>query len=226
MPLPMVHLNVAVSYTKQQRIMDPSGTFFLGNIAPDSIHMREGIVKEDKLKTHFFPNEEGKYLLKLKRLYYPLMNQSEESDWKWFVRGYFMHLITDYLWFSELYPIFLEKTKNLGRTNDEIITLYYKETDQVDFNLYNQKVWRLELWELLKDVRSYDFSDLLTSKEILLWRDRTFSFFADPLKEPKIVPEYFTDDVVGTFVNRASKQMDVIFKEWDFEHIEDITNFS
>lgn len=44
--------------------------------------------------------------------------------------------------------------------------------------------------------------------------------------EPKIVPEYFTDDAVGTFVNRASKQMDVIFKEWDFEHIEDITNFS
>ncbi|EBK2060014.1 hypothetical protein AAL85_24790, partial [Salmonella enterica subsp. enterica serovar Typhi] len=139
MPLPMVHLSVAVSYAEKQGISDPLGTFFLGNLAPDSIHMREGITKEDKPKTHFFPNEEGDYLSKLKRFYYPLMNQSEECDWNWFVRGYFMHLITDDLWFRELYPAFVEKYTKLGRTNEEIRMLYYRETDQADFHLYNHQ---------------------------------------------------------------------------------------
>lgn len=92
------------------------------------------------------------------------------------------------------------------------------------FNIYNHKAWRFEVWELLKDVRSYDFSDLLTSKEILLWRDRTFSFFNDPSREPKIIPNYFTDDIVSTFVDRAANQSGVIFKEWDCKHIEDVGN--
>ncbi|MCH1640144.1 hypothetical protein MJ257_08500 [Paenibacillus timonensis] len=215
MPLPMVHLSVAVSYAEKQGISDPLGTFFLGNLAPDSIHMREGITKEDKPKTHFFPNEEGDYLSKLKRFYYPLMNQSEECDWNWFVRGYFMHLITDDLWFRELYPAFVEKYTKLGRTNEEIRMLYYRETDQADFHLYNHQAWRTEVWELLKGVRSYDFIDLLTSNEILLWRDRTFSFFQDPLKEPKINPHFFTDEIVSTFVDTAADRLGDIFKEWD-----------
>ncbi|WP_308531511.1 DinB family protein [uncultured Paenibacillus sp.] len=73
----------------------------------------------------------------------------------------------------------------------------------------------IEVWELLKDVRSYDFSDLLTSNEILLWRDRTFSFFHDPFKEPKMNPHFFTDEIVSSFVDKAADRLGTIFKEWD-----------
>lgn len=214
MPLPMVHLSVAVSYAAKQGITDPLGTFFLGNLAPDSIHMREGITKEDKPKTHFFPNEKGDYLSKLKKQYFKFKKQSEENEWKWFVRGYFMHLITDDLWFRKVYPAFVEKNIDLGRTPDEIRTLYYRETDQADFNIYNHKAWRTEVWELLRGVRSYDFSDLLTSNEILRWRDRTFSFFLDPLKEPKINPDFFTDELVSTFADSAATELGIILERW------------
>lgn len=221
MPLPMVHLSVAVTYAEIQGIKDPLGTFYLGNLAPDAIHMREGITKEDKPRTHFFPSEPGDYLSRLKKHYHILINQREERDWTWFVRGYMMHLMTDDLWFRELYPAFVEKNVNLGRTNDEIRTLYYRETDQADFDIYNGKLWRTEVWDVLKDVRSYDFSDLLTSSEILRWRDRTFSFFTDPQKEPKITPHFFTDEVISSFVDRAANQLGVIFEEWDSHPIKE-----
>ncbi|WP_438347986.1 hypothetical protein ACP8HI_20345 [Paenibacillus sp. FA6] len=219
MPLPMVHLQVAVNYMKQRGIKDLLGTFLLGNIAPDSIHMREGITKEDKPRTHFYPNEEGDYLLKLKKHYYTLMNGNEDLDWKWFVRGYFMHVITDYLWVDELYSTFKEQNQELGRTNDEIRTLYYKETDQVDFNIYYEKAWTIEVWELLKEARSYDFSDLLTSKEILLWRDRTDAFFNDPLKEPKIIPQFITNDLVNAFTDKVARQIGDVFEKWEITYI-------
>lgn len=214
MPLPMVHLSVAIHYLEKYRI-DPQGTFFLGNIAPDSIHMRPGISKEDKPKTHFFPDEKEDYLLKLERLYSPILREKDEKDWKWFVRGYFMHLITDYFWFRELYPSFVEKNSLSGLTKDEIRTLYYRETDQIDFNIYHLKAWRAIVWDKLNEVRAYDFVDLLTSKEILMWRDRTFSFFNDPLKEPKIIPINFTDDKVSTFIENAASRIGAILNEWE-----------
>ncbi|MGF9697973.1 hypothetical protein [Paenibacillus sp. MABNR03] len=41
MPLPMVHLHVAVLFANACPEHVERGSFYLGNIAPDSIHMRD-----------------------------------------------------------------------------------------------------------------------------------------------------------------------------------------
>lgn len=69
----------------------------------------------------------------------------------------------------------------------ELNTIYYQETDQVDFFIYKFESWREEIWEALKAAKNYDVENLLTSEELLQWRDRTFNFFNDPSKEPGLI---------------------------------------
>ncbi|MCP1135166.1 hypothetical protein NKT34_17850 [Paenibacillus polysaccharolyticus] len=53
MPLPMVHLSVAHQLANTLPEPLDLGAFYLGNIAPDAIHIREGTTREDKQYTHF-----------------------------------------------------------------------------------------------------------------------------------------------------------------------------
>lgn len=194
MPLPMVHLNVAVLFAESLKGQVERGSFYLGNIAPDSIHMREGWTRGDKENTHFNPKDAGDYVEQLKERYSTYIRQHADEGWKWFVRGYFMHVLTDFYWFRSVHPAFVEQVtimdQDLGinRTKDELGRLYYQETDQIDFNLYQQAGWREEVWRMLEIAPGYDVPDLLTAEEILRWRDRTFSFFNESANEPGIVP--------------------------------------
>jgi hypothetical protein len=59
MPLPMVHLAVAVRvHEVESRV--PSSAFLLGSIAPDAIHMRPGTGRDDKRRVHLVdPHDPG-----------------------------------------------------------------------------------------------------------------------------------------------------------------------
>jgi hypothetical protein len=51
MPLPMVHLWVAVQMGEARGIW-PSPEFLLGSIAPDAVHMRPGYERVHKRRSH------------------------------------------------------------------------------------------------------------------------------------------------------------------------------
>ena len=223
MPLPMVHLHVAVLFADATPERVEQGSFYLGNIAPDSIHMREGTTREDKEYTHFNPKDDEKYISRLQELYSVYIQQRSDEGWKWFVRGYFMHVMTDYYWFRSVYPEFVERvnsadeTNDVKRTKDELGRLYYQETDQIDFNLYHHASWSGDVWHMLKSTQSYDVEGRLTAEEILHWRERTISFFNEQANEPGIVPTYLTDDLVQAFVTDTVQRLSLLFQSWDPE---------
>lgn len=223
MPLPMVHLHVAVLFADASPKRVERGSFFLGNIAPDSIHMREGTTREDKEYTHFNPKGDENYVARLQELYSVYIQQRSDEGWKWFIRGYFMHVMTDYYWFRSLYPEFVERvtstdeTNDVKRTKDELGRLYYQETDQIDFNLYHYASWSRDAWHMLKNTLSYDVEGRLTAEEILRWRDRTVSFFNEQANEPGIVSTYLTDDLVQAFVTDSVQRLILLFQSWDPE---------
>ncbi|MGG4481466.1 hypothetical protein [Paenibacillus xylanilyticus] len=223
MPLPMVHLHVAVLFADASPERVKRGSFYLGNIAPDSIHMREGTTREDKEYTHFNPKDDEKYISRLQELYSVYIQQRSDEGWKWFVRGYFMHVMTDYYWFRSVYPEFVERvnstdeTNDVKRTKDELGRLYYQETDQIDFNLYYHAIWSGNVWHMLKSTQSYDVEGRLTAEEILRWRDRTISFFNEQANEPRIVPTYLTDNLVQAFVTDTVQRLSLLFQSWDPE---------
>ncbi|MFC9707368.1 hypothetical protein ACFTRD_04330 [Paenibacillus sp. NPDC056933] len=225
MPLPMVHLDIAVLFEESLQGHVEQAPFYLGNIAPDSIHMREGWTRADKENTHFNPKDknEREYVEQLKERYSTYIQQQADEGWKWFVRGYFMHVLTDFYWFRSVHPQFVEQVtitdqdSGINRTKDELGRLYYQETDQIDFNLYHHASWSEGVWQMLEIAPGYDVADLLTSEEILHWRDRTFFFFNESTNEPGVVPQYITDVKISAFVADTAHRLKVLLQGWDTE---------
>ncbi|MGC5770851.1 hypothetical protein [Paenibacillus pabuli] len=223
MPLPMVHLHAAVLFAETLQGHVERGPFYLGNIAPDSIHMCEGWTRADKENTHFNPKSEGDHVEQLKARYSTYIQLHVDEGWKWFVRGYFMHVLTDYYWFRSVHPAFVEQVtmtdqnSGINRTKDELGRLYYQETDQIDFNLYQQANWSGEVWQVLETAPGYGVADLLTAEEILRWRDHTFSFLNESANEPGIIPQYITDVKISTFVDDIVQRLKELFQGWDIE---------
>ncbi|WFR62302.1 hypothetical protein P9222_29455 [Paenibacillus amylolyticus] len=183
--------------------------------------MREGTTREDKEYTHFNPTDEGDYVGGLKELYLSYMQQRSDEGWKWFVRGYFMHVMTDYYWFRSVHPEFVERVNKAdlsigtSRSKEELARLYYQETDQIDFNLYRGSRWSEEVWQGLNSSPGYDMTDRLTADEIICWRDHTFSFLNG--KEPGITPEFITGERVQVFVEETVERLCALLSSWDPE---------
>ena len=206
MPLPMVHLSVAVSLCEKDERF-PSPDFLLGSIAPDAIHMRPDTRKDDKERVHLL--ELGASPQELVRLFQARYGKDVARSMG-FSAGYLAHLLTDFLWRQAVIDPF--RKKNLPTLPEkEIRSLYYRNTDQVDLDLYRQMPWRPQVWHSLKTAVAGDFPPLLTAKEITLWRDRTLGWFElhdhDPQEEPLSITLADTLD----FVERAVKEIAGIF---------------
>jgi hypothetical protein len=205
MPLPMVHLAVAV---QMHKLLDSTASpdFLLGSIAPDAIHIRAGSGRDDKRRVHLSEfNDPGNERVRA------FLEQIGACGKLGFAEGYASHILTDRLWVERFYAFFTnEKTPHL--THEEWRTLYYLETDQIDFDLYHQAPWRSDVWSWLSSAQPKDFGSLLTANEISRWRDRTLIWFDQLKKEPKITPVYFTSTDVQHFIGHAAEKVLEFFK--------------
>ncbi len=93
--------------------------------------------------------------------------------------------------------------------------LYYRETDQIDCNLYHHMPWRPRVWEYLGEAQAVDFPPLLSATEIDQWRRRTLDWFSDPQHEPKVRPQHITDERVAAFIQQAVEYVNEWFAAWD-----------
>lgn len=200
MPLPMVHFAVAVTlYAARHQEITPE--FLLGSIAPDAIHLRNGWTPADKVITHFglpydYPDW-GKIEPILAR------TVGAPPSLAALTAGYVAHILTDQLWIDTV-AIPNRPRIPAELTQDERKALYYRESDQIDFNFYHRAPWRPLVWDRLTVAQTADVDPLLTGDEIDRWRRRTLDWFTDGTKEPKITPVYYTDAQVVDFVARAA----------------------
>ena len=210
MPLPMVHLGVADRYFAGSPVPDP---FVLGSVAPDAIHMRKGTDREDKLRTHFGGKETTPD--QLERHYAQWIGRSPSEEWMLYVRGYFAHILTDYLWGLRVYADFKDQAQQNGIPESEIKTGYYIDTDGVDFALYEASVWKKDLWESLVRVPACAMDPLLSEQEIDAWRTRTTHWFEDASNKPANPPRFITREIVEVFIEQAGGEIRTILDEWD-----------
>jgi hypothetical protein len=209
MPCPMVHLAVALQIHK---LMGSAALpdFLLGNIAPDAIHMRPNSGRDDKQRVHVSeiqdPRNKRARLLLAK---YGSVGFSAMG----FAEGYVAHILTDRLWVETVYDSFC-KSIPPHLSAQEQRSLYYLETDQIDFNLYHQMPWRKEVWSKLAATQPKDFDTLLTAEEIRQWRDKTLIWFEELKQEPMIEPVHITDEMVRVFIDQAAEEVLRAFKEW------------
>ncbi len=210
MPLPMVHCAIAVQlFSFQERQIDAE--FILGSIAPDAIHMRPNTSRDEKHRTHLNEPADTPEHLQLQMLLQQYKGTPEPLES--FAKGYAAHILTDRLWLQTVYPSFDKKLVSHPDT-DFKRTLYYQETDQVDFNLYRVSPWQPRVWELLEAAVAPDFKPLLNALEIDQWRKRTLNWFDTLKQEPNITPTYITDEVVAQFILGAADEITDRFTQW------------
>jgi hypothetical protein len=198
-PLPMVHLAVAVSLSEKDGGF-PSPDFLLGNIAPDAIHMRLNMSQRDKERVHLMElGVTSQELVQLFRAQYGM----DKTQKKGFVGGYLTHLLTDRLWWETVIAPFRKKLPPILQEPD-IRRLYYRDTDQIDIDLYLQMPWRAKAWSSLGSSSAMDFPPFLTAGEITQWRDRTILWFDDPKHNPLAEPVYITRVDTQDFIEWAS----------------------
>ena len=192
MPLPMVHLAVAVRVKDKLKIED-DGAFYLGSIAPDAIHMREDASAEDKFKSHMgmranlFENEQNAKAL------------VGRSD---FLTGYAVHLVTDMYWSREVGTPFKAKFKakfpDAGHA-----PAYYNDTDLADLELYRSEPWVPEVYAALESARGEAAKDMLTAAEVEKWRLRQLHWFEQDFSRLKPA-EYITRAEIDRYIEFAA----------------------
>ena len=206
----MVHLAIAVQMHVPTGSI-PTPAFLLGSIAPDAIHMRSNTGRGDKQRVHLLatPDSAGhKRVHALVARYW-----AEESGRADFAEGYAAHLLADRLWVQTVLTSFRGSIPP-GLSFEEQRSLYYRETDQVDFDLYHQMPWRSEVWAKLAAASPEDFASLLTAEEIRQWRDRTLHWYGGLKEEPGIEPTYITGEDVQGFIGQAAEMIVKCFTAW------------
>ncbi|MFE5317849.1 zinc dependent phospholipase C family protein [Paenibacillus sp. NPDC056579] len=208
----MIHLQVAVSMFDEKDVPAP---FLLGSIAPDAIHMRKHTTREDKKFTHLDIEAQGESLDYSRQEYHRLLHLSDDESWRWFVRGYFAHLMTDYYWLHQVYRPFKERAMEEGLDPDSIRKAYYTDTDQIDFDYYRTKPWKNRVWEQLIQTPSYNPEPYLSADEIHCWRLRIVHWFDLIATEPGVAPLYITEPIVDAFCKDTVQQIIRVLQTWD-----------
>lgn len=211
MPLPMVHLAIAVRLYARNNLVPPP-PFLLGSLAPDAIHMRPNVTRADKDITHLGKPSTTHDAAPLKTFVQRagVTDQMQHA----FLVGYVAHILADRRWTATVIPHFSQALPS-SVSADERRTVYYQETDQIDFNLYHHAPWRPVTWMALATAAPLPAEALLTAAEIGQWRDRTLVWFDLLKEEPRITPTYITDMIVATFIEETVAALHDTFDTWD-----------
>jgi hypothetical protein len=210
MPLPMVHCAIAIQLGARHQSL-PSAPFLLGSIAPDAIHMRPNAQRADKHRTHLDEPADTPDHAHLQALLSRYAGAAESLAQ--FTAGYVAHILADRLWLRTVIPAFQAQLPT-DIDPDAARTLYYQETDQIDFNLYHHSPWRPMVWAQLAAAIAPQYDPLLSASEIDGWRQRTLRWFDTLKQEPRITPTYITDAVVEDFIGQALDEVGDKFSQW------------
>ncbi|MCY0901034.1 MAG: hypothetical protein OWU32_02475 [Firmicutes bacterium] len=229
MPLPMVHMAVAVRLYEGQGVLPPSG-FLLGSLAPDAIHARPGTQRADKDVTHFLPGGDRQAFLARVRAFGEREGLSREGVSsgnpasleivpsfdcsRAFAAGYLAHVLTDAMWGLKVYSRF-RQAMGPDMPLEERRSLYYLETEKVDFLLHRGEPWVDPVWDRLRDARPCAVEDLLTETEVLDWQRHILGWFATH-EEPDADAKWITESRVRTFVSECANVLARQATEWSF----------
>ncbi|MCY0875759.1 MAG: zinc dependent phospholipase C family protein [Firmicutes bacterium] len=209
MPLPMVHLAVAVKlYEQKNRQIDPE--FLLGSLAPDAIHARPGTTRADKDRTHFFfTGDPAVFENQIDTFVAKQVVACDNPVERAFAAGYATHVLTDRVWAMTVFTRF-RRAADAVMDKEARRLLYYRETEKVDFQLYRNEPWRVPVWEGLQIAEPLAVANLLTAEEVRAWQMHTLRWF-EQNSEPVEEPQYITEAIVNDFIGRATH---AVIEQW------------
>lgn len=208
MPLPMVHLSVARKIALKNTKLIQNPHYYLGSIAPDAIHSRVNSSKLDKCRTHIRSNDSTWYADSIE---FASKHKNHEGKVEPFYIGYEIHILIDLLWEDSVH---CDMRKMMDRDNIKKCnqsSIYYSETDQLDFELFKFYQWRNEVWDFIDKADALDVDEILTKEEIDKWKVRTLHWYDLGVSKYTNPIKYLNINILSDFINNASdKVMEMI----------------
>lgn len=200
MPLPMIHLCVAV---KLNIPIIKSGEFYLGNISPDAVHTRIGYVSEDKTISHCNARKienigELDALCDLIR--------GSDGGKREFLIGYLIHILTDIYWSDSVLLTFKDRYYDDPSPIQDRRMAYYNDTDQLDFEFYNNLDWRVSVWDMLTQAQGFSVEGAVSREEVTMLRDRTVKWYSGGQSQHTNPVKYITYDELERFTDSAAQR--------------------
>ncbi|GGN91466.1 hypothetical protein [Saccharibacillus kuerlensis] len=217
MPWPMVHFAIS----QQLYSGSPTPNLLLGSIAPDAVHIRGDVTREEKGLTHLV--HEGR-LAQKKQIFEKLeeyLQMQSEPEWIDFIVGYFTHIYTDLRWTETLYTDFEKVYKG-----DHIREAYKNEVSQIEFELQKSMNNILDMKKQLVLAKGYSIYPFVTEDEVKQYRDLKLIWLNEPNNEPKIQNIYFTTDKVKQFILETTKEVKENLRENNIEYFKEGRNIS
>jgi len=207
MPLPMIHLSVAVKIEsfKTQK----SAEFYLGSISPDAVHMRSNFVQEDKIKSHF-NTKVSAAIDELDSLCEKIENSvGKERE---FLLGYLIHILTDLFWHDTIYKTYEKRYAADPAAIQDRRMGYYNDTDQLDFAFYEKESWRPAVWELLAQAEIFYVEGIVNKDEVAAWNLRTLNWYNSGKSQHTNPIKYISYEDLDGFTSYASQKCDEYLK--------------
>lgn len=192
MPSFNIHLAVAIKYC-EKNVIKNKDDFFKGSIAPDLV--------KDKSITHYtgFKDTSNlkRYLKEKVRLNEYLKNEKIDSDYK---SGEFLHLVTDYIFFNELFEE--EYIENV--TYKEFVQdLYYSYNIT---NKYLEKQYDIHSLNL-DDIMNNNIKDALKNKKV----DNTVGKNILPVEKLEEFIETMSNLDIKKYIEKIKKENKNVF---------------
>ncbi len=192
------------------------GLFYLGNLAPDAIHARDGYIREFKKHTHFRDNirdieflQEENLEAYRKRLAEFIITHKECRDGLYdLYRGYVAHILADELFIRTVREEFCAIMNGLGIAQNDPRFFEYiiRDMNRNDMLLVKQYEEIEEIKQHLKQVPIHPIEDYLSEQEMRLSMDWMIRTHFNEVPE-LLPPVYITYDRIIAFIQEAAKEI-------------------
>ena len=192
------------------------GLFYLGNLAPDAIHAREGYIRDFKKHTHFRDNirdidflQKENQIAYRKRLEEFIATHRHRNDGLYdLYRGYVAHILSDELFIRTVRAEFCEAMDklNIAQNDPRFFEYIICDMNRNDMLLVKQYDDIEEVKRHIEQVPIHPIDDLLSYQEMkdsMEWLIRRHFYEESEL----IPPVYISYDRTVAFVQAAAEEV-------------------
>ncbi len=214
----ITHMVVAREIAKRlpKGTIQDMGMFYLGNLAPDAIHAREGYIREFKKHTHLrddipdkdFESEINRNIFHSRVKEFILNYRNREGGLLDLYRGYICHILTDELFVLNCRKDFCIQMEKQGVVQSDPIFFEYIVADmnRNDIMLIKNYEGSSEIKATLEQARVYPVIDYITEKEMQISKDwLLFQHFY--IKSEEQPPRIISYESIIKFVHMAAEDI-------------------
>ncbi len=214
----MTHMVIAREIIKllPEGTIQEEGLFYLGNLAPDAIHAREGYIRDFKKHTHFRDNiRDIDFLLEenqnsyRKRLEDFIAIHRDRNDGLYdLYRGYVSHILADELFIRTVRAEFCEVMDqlNIAQNDPRFFEYIIRDMNRNDMLLVKQYKDMEEVKRQVEGVSIHEIDDFLSLREMrdsMEWLIRRHLYEEQELVQPL----YITYDRTLAYIQEAAKEI-------------------